>query len=104
MFTQMLKNDKGTDAERVVNWVETGVHEALERKYLATMSFGVSSNPEQSAFSSLSTVDVNQQSINCQLKGTCWCDWEADKPPACCCLQPTSWRSSSTGSPTATIP
>lgn len=46
----MLKNDKGTDAEKVVNWVETGVHEALERKYLATMSFGVSSNPEQSPF------------------------------------------------------
>ena len=52
-FSQMLKSDKGTDAERVVNWVETGVHEAIELKYLATMSFGVSSNPEQSALLSL---------------------------------------------------
>ena len=46
---QMLKPQKNTDAETLVNWIENGVHEALERKYLATMTFGVCSDPEQSA-------------------------------------------------------
>ena len=44
----MLKPQKNTDAETLVNWIETGVHEALEHRYLATMKFGVCSNPEQS--------------------------------------------------------
>ena len=47
-LAQVLLPKKATDAERLINWVERGVHEALECRYLESMTFGIASNEEQS--------------------------------------------------------
>lgn len=41
-----LKRSKSPEADQLLNWIEQGVYEALEKKYLHTLIFGIYGKPE----------------------------------------------------------